>query len=227
MAWADEMAVLLSSVMTEFGQSTTYYRIGYAPFQLTGVADRDPHLESQERGPFDAVSYSLADFNAVTPFHAFVDVTMKNIPGNDTYITVDGVTYTFKITLTQEAPNQVARGVNSAAAAQNLAAAINATAEDAGTRFSSATVSHPTCQATVDVSVVRILSIEPGTAGDNKIVSEDIYGTNLSTKLLAGGGPQIADLITLADGVVYRVGNDGVGYDGEGGVKLRLFQKTT
>jgi hypothetical protein len=226
--WAERMDYVLRRGLEVFGRSTdegdraiSYQRSGYPAFPIVGIPNIDPRLESVDLGKYYAVTFRLADFEEAT-FAASVLVTFTNITTNGSWVSFDGITYTFRTAINNSLAYEVQRGSTAVECAANLAAAINATAT-AGVNYSSATTAHPTCKATLDGNRVRVEYRIPGIEGNNKIAQEALYGASLDSKLFVGGGPLTADEVTF-DGLTYKVGD--IGYDAEGGVTLRLHLKT-
>ena len=215
------MDYLLTRGLEMFGRTVTYSRAGYTSFNLTGILDIEPRLESVDLGKYFAVTLRLKDFENAT-FAASVRVQFDGTPGTNNTVTFDGVTYTFQNVLTAT-PREVLKSPQAVDCATALRHAINATAGQEGVWYSTGTTAHPTCIATQDGQDVIVSYRTSGIVGNNKSASETLYNASLSAKLFSGGGPIKSDEVTI-DGLTYKVGD--VGYDAEGGVTLRLHEKT-
>lgn len=107
---------------------------------------------------------------------------------NDT-VTVGGVTYTFKASVTTTA-NEVDLGANAAEALANLKAAINADPAGSGTLYGSATVENPLVEATTLTSTTLVVQSKVTGAIGNLIPSTET-STHLSwgaATLASGSG---------------------------------------
>lgn len=218
------MDSLLKLSKGRFARPSTYGRTGFDSFAISGILDVIPRLESVDRGKFYSMSYRLADFDETISLAAFVDARFSNIPTNGSLVIFDGVSYTFRNTIDDTLPGDVAKGTNYADSAHNLVAAINRTDADAGTRYSSATVAHPTCHATWDGDAIcRVIYSTPGITGSGKIAQDFATNISLTRKVFDGGGPMKGDSVVV-DGLTYNVTD--IGYDAEGGVQLRLELKS-
>lgn len=113
--------------------------------------------------------------------HATATLTSDTVipTANDT-VTVGAVTYTYKASVTTTA-NEVALGASAAAALQNLKHAINLTGTP-GTHYGSATVIHPTVEASTLTATTLLLVAKTGGTGGNSLAS-----TEASTHLSFGG----------------------------------------
>lgn len=118
---------------------------------------------------------------------------------NDT-ITIGGVVYTLKATVTTTA-NEVLIGASAAATAANLTAAINGAA-GGGTTYGSLTAPHPSVYATVSGADVTVSAREPGLAGNSIAIAESGTGTAWAggaTALSGGtGGAAAIGIVTQA-----------------------------
>jgi len=112
-------------------------------------------------------------------------VTFAGVPSNNDTVTVNGVAYTFKSSMT--AANHVAIGTTAAASAQNLADAINANISTRGTAWYPATTANAYCIATVSSDVVTVQAKIHGTAGNSYTLAEAGSNTSVSGATLSGG----------------------------------------
>lgn len=114
-------------------------------------------------------------------------VTLSSaVPSEDDTVTVNGRAYTFKDAV-DETADEVLIGGTLAATATNLAAAINASADDSGTLFGSATTVNLDVLATVDGAVVTVIALDPGDEGNALTLAKS--GTNIAVSgaTLTGG----------------------------------------
>jgi len=105
-------------------------------------------------------------------------------------VTIGGTTYTFASSINGQSPaDTVLIGSDVQSTLNNLAAAINATAADAGTAFSSATQANASATAAVPTaSTLLLTAIQSGTAGNNSINSATNWSMgSFGTAQLAGG----------------------------------------
>jgi hypothetical protein len=227
LTFSDRMDRVLTRTIGHFGRTEThpkgactYKRAGFPSFEIRGILDIEHHLESINIGQYYGVTFRLADFNEDIPLAASVDVKFSNIPTNGSMVTLDGETYTIRTSITDGTPNDVAKGSNYSDSARNLAEAINATPAGAGTRYSSATIEHPTCRAQWDGDAIcRVFYRTAGIAGNGKIARDQGTNFSLSSTIFTGGGPLKADEVTI-DGLTYKVTD--IGNDAEGAVTLQL-----
>lgn len=121
-------------------------------------------------------------------------------PTADDTVTVGGVTYTWKASVTTTA-NQVKIGADAAASVQNLFDAINATASASGVTHGSLTVANPDVIATaVSATVVTVKARTPGTVGNFIPLTESGTHTAIgsaATKLAGGTGSIQAAIVEL------------------------------
>lgn len=132
-----------------------------------------------------ALSYIAEATAGVTPNNgvsASATLTFAGQPANNDTVTINGVVYTFKTTLTNVAGN-VKIGVDVATTLINLRNAINRTA-GAGSKYATATVAHPNVQASATATTLVATALFPGTSGNAFTKSES--GTN--TAWDGGGG---------------------------------------
>ena len=110
--------------------------------------------------------------STVTDAYATGVLVMPAQPTDGDTITIDGVAYTFKTTLTSAA-GDVLIGATVAATQNNLVAAVNATAGGAGSTYGSLTVAHPTVSAGAFASAAATFTARTaGTAGDSIATTE-------------------------------------------------------
>ena len=238
--WERQMdRILVLSQKQLAGKSSTYQRPGYPAFSLVGMPAFVDRLEDVNRGQFYSVFYRVADFGKfikdpdtgelvpLCTFTSSVTVSFTNAPNSNGTLVFDGVAYTAVATLDNSVPNQFWRGGTALAAAENLAAAINATDGYAGTSYSAATVKHPTCSATYfgtgDGAAVVVSYYKPGIIGDSILAEDHMSYASLDSRKFYGGIPLQNDLVTI-DSQLYRV-SDVPEPDPEGAIQIRLEQK--
>lgn len=113
--------------------------------------------------------------------------TFTGTAGNNQTVTIDGVVYTFKTTLTPTA-YEVLIGANAAASANNLARAINDSGT-AGTHYGTGTAAHPTVTASDNgAGVITLTAATAGTAGNGIVLAETITNFTWAAANLWGGG---------------------------------------
>jgi len=117
-------------------------------------------------------------------------------PANNDTITVGGVTYTFKTTLTGAA-NEVLINTTATAALTNLKAAINLTGT-IGTDYGTGTVINPLVTATTKTSTTLVIeAITQTTDGTTLAVSATSAHLSFDTPTLTGGtGRQTVDVLS-------------------------------
>lgn len=133
-----------------------------------------------------ALSYIAEATAGVTPNNgaaATATLTFSGQPSNNDTVTIDGVIYTFKTTLTSAANEVKISTVDLADTIINLRNAINRGA-GAGSRYTAATVHHPDISATATATTLVATALFPGTSGNALTKAE--AGT--STSWDAGGG---------------------------------------
>lgn len=116
-------------------------------------------------------------------------LTVSGQPGNGETVTIDGVVYTFKTTLSTgpTVAYEVLRGADAAAALTNLKKAINGEAT-AGTNYSTGTVAHPTVEASaVDSTTLTARARAYGTAGNSIALAETLSAGSWASGTLTGG----------------------------------------
>jgi flagellar hook-basal body protein len=117
------------------------------------------------------------------------------LPSAGQTVIVGASTYTFANSITaQSAANTVLIGPDVQSTLANFAAAINATAADAGTAFSSTTVANQSAKATgTTASTVTLQALQSGTAGNNSVTtSTNWVGGSFDGTELAGGVNAVA-----------------------------------
>lgn len=117
-------------------------------------------------------------------------------PANNDTVTIGGVTYTFKTTLTGAA-NEVLIGANAAAALDNLKSAVNDTGTE-GTHYGTGTVANTVVTATTNTNTTQLFEAIDQTAdGYTLEVSESSANLSFDTTTLTGGtGRQTVDNLT-------------------------------
>ena len=109
-------------------------------------------------------------------------------------VTAGGTTYTFAASITGASPaDTVLIGADVPSTLANLAAAINATAADSGTTFSSSTVANNSVTATGSTgTTVTLQAIDSGTGGNSIATSTDWAGGAFAGADLTGGVDAVA-----------------------------------
>lgn len=133
-----------------------------------------------------ALSYIQESTAGVTPNNgvsATATLTFSGQPSNNDTVTIEGVVYTFKTTLTGAANEVKISAVNLADTIVNLRNAINKGA-GIGSRYGLGTVHHPDISATATSTTLVATALFPGTSGNSFAKAES--GT--STSWDAGGG---------------------------------------
>lgn len=133
-----------------------------------------------------ALSYILEATAGVTPndgVKAFATLTFAGQPANNDTVTINGVVYTFKTTLTSAANDVKISAVSVADTIISLCNAINRGA-GAGSRYTSATVQHPDVSAAATATTLVATALFPGTSGNTLTKAE----TGANTSWDAGGG---------------------------------------
>lgn len=99
-----------------------------------------------------------------------------NFTAND-QVTIGATTYTF--VASPSSANDVDLGATAAASIQNLVDAINANPATSGTAYHSGTTANASVEARVkldDTSVVELIALTAGTAGNSIVLTEDVDG---------------------------------------------------
>lgn len=133
-----------------------------------------------------ALSYIQESTAGVTPNNgasATATLTFSGQPSNNDTVTIEGVVYTFKTTLTGAANEVKISAVNLADTIVNLRNAINKGA-GIGSRYGLGTVHHPDISATATSTTLVATALFPGTSGNSFAKAE--AGANTSWD--AGGG---------------------------------------
>lgn len=111
-------------------------------------------------------------------------------PSNNDTVVIDGITYTYKTTLTG-APLEVLIGVSAAVALDNLQSAINADV-GAGTTYGTGTVAHPSVSATTNTNTTQVVqALTGGTLGNAITTTETSSHLSWGGATLASGAAQI------------------------------------
>ena len=103
--------------------------------------------------------------------------------------TIAGTTYTFVTTLSSgpTVPNQVLIGAADSDTLVNLAAAVNGTAGDAGTLYSSGTVANTGVTAATSGTAMNLTAINTGTSGDALSTTTNMATGSFGSTTLTGG----------------------------------------
>lgn len=153
--------------------------------------------------PDEGSSWRLAVTTGAAPSggaQASGHVDFTGVPANNGTVTIAGVVYTFKTALTPAA-NEVFRGVDAAAMAANLAAAVNA-GVGAGTLYGTGTVANPSVFASAAAGVVTITAEVPGVAGNSIALVDGATNMTVSGAVLTAGVDYVA-------GCLLQSGRDG------------------
>jgi flagellar hook protein FlgE len=128
-------------------------------------------------------------------------VTSTNATAGET-VTIGGTTYTFASSLTTT-PDQVLIDTTNGAQGTlaNLADAINATAADSGTNYSSGTKANSAVTATVNGSTLTLTASQPGTDG-NSTATTSTWGAFAASTLTGGTAGTLPAGSTFAEPVV-------------------------
>ena len=150
-----------------------------------------------------------AGWTKVEEVVAWIAATFNGLPNNNNSATIDGLTYTFVTTLVQATPRQVKIGATAAETASNFGYAIIAGA-GSGTAYSSSTVAHPTCTATL--SAANQVKISYKTAGSTGIgitvtsaVSNVTFASVGNGSGSLGGGGYKYDCVETGHGLQARL----------------------
>lgn len=150
-------------------RNVQHLRVNWAAFSDT---------EEEFLGDGSATSFALArpvaEIVSVTVFdgvYATVAGTFSGLPADGDHVVINGVTYTFKIGLTQTTPRQVLIGADAADCALALAAAVNRADAGYGTLYSAATNAHPNCRATQPVGASMAVYFNSAGLGNGAPVS--------------------------------------------------------
>lgn len=149
-----------------------------------------------------ALSYILESTAGVTPNNgvaATATLTFSGQPSNNDTVTIDGVVYTFKTTLTGAANEVKISTVDLADTIINLRNAINRGA-GIGTRYGIGTVHHPDVSATATSTTLVATALFPGTSGNSLTKAES--GT--STSWDAGGGGTLFSTGTDSTSTIWK-----------------------
>ena len=121
-----------------------------------------------------------------TALKATGKLTLTGNPLNAETVTLDAITYTFKVTLTGSA-NEVKIGASAGASRDNLVAAIMATA-GAGTIYGTGTTANTTITAVAkDQFAITLTAVTPGTAGNALATTETSTVASFGAATLAAG----------------------------------------
>lgn len=115
-------------------------------------------------------------------------------PSNNDTVTIGGVTYTFKTTLTGAA-NEVLIGASAAIALDNLKEAVNDVGTE-GTNYGTGTVANPYVTATTNTNTTQLFEAISGFSGDPHDVAVSENSTHLSfnyATLEGGQGRQMVN----------------------------------
>ena len=120
-------------------------------------------------------------------------------PDDGDTVTIEGVTYTFKTTLSSPAQAfEVLIGASAAIALDNLKIAINDSGGTEGTEYSTGTYAHPLVTATTNANTTQIVEArEFGTAPNAYATTEDSSHLSWGATALSGGVANVVNEILI------------------------------
>jgi hypothetical protein len=132
-------------------------------------------------------------------------LVVSAVPSDSETVVIDGKTYTFETALTDSDGN-VQIGLTVAESLSNLEAALSL-GDGAGTAYASSTTAHPTVQSAGTAgSVLWVVAISRGTAGNSIAVSETLAGASSAWTAAALAGGLDPTITTLAKENLLRIG---------------------
>lgn len=135
------------------------------------------------------VSGDFATTDEANPASTTITSSGVEVTANDT-VTIDGVVYTFKASVTTTA-NEVKMGGTAALTLANLKKAINLSGVG-GTDYGSLTVIHPTVEAqALTATVLTVVAKTPGTGGNSLVIAKSAVTLTVVSPF-AGGTALIA-----------------------------------
>jgi flagellar hook protein FlgE len=149
-------------------------------------------ISSGQSYPPNATSNMQLDMNLDAtgiPTAATGTLTLTGNANNDETASIEGTTYTFVTALSTNptVPDQVLIGGTPAATLTNLAEAVNGTAADAGTNYSTGTTALGNVTATASGSTLSLLCNATGTSGDSISTTTNMATGSFGSSTLTGG----------------------------------------
>lgn len=186
------------------GPNTDLVSRNYRTPKTLGVADgsvkvlvamaKDMQFEIPVNGSL--ASDAEGSYYKLVPKSQVLLTSNATAPANNDTVTIGGVVYTYKTTLTGAA-NEVLIGASASIALDNLKSAINATA-GAGTTYGTGTVVNPVVAATTKTATTLVFEAVDQTADGTALAATDT-SANLAfdqAYLSGGTGRQIVDNLT-------------------------------
>lgn len=149
-------------------------------------------IDSNVTGLRSALEVCLKELPDGIAVAARGNLTFASNPAAAATVTIGAVVYTFRAALSAgpTIPNEILIGVNAAASAANLVAAIMAGA-GVGVTYSTGTVVHPTVSATLLGNVVTAVAKTAGTAGNAIVTTSSSAAVVAQAATLAGGAAAV------------------------------------
>ncbi len=163
-------------------------------------------ISSGQSYPPNATSNVQLDMNlnaTGAPTAATGTLTLTGNATNGETVTIGATTYTFVTALSAgpTVPDQILIGSADSNTLNNLAAAINGTAADAGTTYSTGTAANTQVTATASGSALTLEAIATGTSGDAITTTTNMANGSFASGTLTGGvaGGSFSTPITVYD----------------------------
>ncbi|MGO8790263.1 MAG: flagellar hook protein FlgE [Terriglobia bacterium] len=149
-------------------------------------------IASGQTYPPNATSSVQLDMNlnaTGAPVAATGILTLTGNADNGETVAVGGTTYTFVTALSTDptVPDQVLIGTAASDTLNNLAAAVNGTAADEGTTYSTGTVGNTKVTAAASGSTLTLTASTTGTSGDSIATTTDMADGSFASSTLTGG----------------------------------------